>query len=102
MKRLSEHFNSISVRKGEQFAIELNANASTGYLWEFNVRSGSVGVVSRSSFVHDPMAIGGGATESTVFEAREAGTIEIDANWRRPWEKGTPPAKSIHFKIDVT
>lgn len=102
MKRLSKHFNSISVKKGEQFAIDLEGNASTGYLWEFNVRAGEAGVIGRETVAHSPMSIGGGATESTVFQALEAGTIEIEANWRRPWEKATAPAKSIRFKVDVT
>lgn len=104
MKRLSEHFNSISVKKGEKFAIDLDGNASTGYMWQFNVRSGDVGVIGRETTPHSshPMVVGGGATESTVFQALETGTIEIEANWRRPWEKGTAPAKSIKFKIDVT
>ncbi len=104
MKTLSDKFNSIAVKKGEMFAVELNGNPSTGYVWETHVASGKAHVVKKDTIPHssNPMVIGGGATERTIYQADETGTIEIQAYHRRPWEKNTPPAQTKVFKIDVT
>lgn len=103
MKKLSEQFNSISVQKGEEFVVELQGNPSTGYLWELEVKSGQATVVGRETIPHstDPMVIGGGATERTVMRAEETGSIEIEANLRRPWAKNDAPAQSQQFKVKV-
>lgn len=103
MKKLSEQFNTIAVKKGELFAVELNGNASTGYMWDVKVTTGEAAVISRETIAHNnnPMAIGGGAVERTIFRAETDGEIEIEAKWQRPWEKSNPPAKQAVFKISV-
>lgn len=103
MKRLTEQFNSIAVKKGEMFMVDLEGNPSTGYLWDLEVKQGNVTVVSRETLPLNPdkRVIGGGAVERTVFIANEDGDVQIDANWRRPWEKASAPAKSAQFKIKV-
>lgn len=103
MKTLSDKFNSISVKKGEMFAVELNGNASTGYVWEQHVATGKAHVVKHDFIPHSANpAPGSGATERTIYQADEAGTIEILAQHRRPWEKNTPPIHTKVFKVDVT
>ena len=99
MKRLTEQFNSIAVKKGEMFMVDLEGNASTGYLWDMEVKSGNATVVSKEYLPlngggNGRMVVGGGNVERTVFVANETGTVEIEANWRRPWEKGTAPTKT--------
>ena len=109
MKKLSEHFNSISVKKGECFAVELPSNgASSGYLWDLSVTAGQAKVIGRESIDPNPpkapweeLDCGSDVIDRTIFRAEETGTIELQANYRRPWEKGTPPAKQKTFKITV-
>jgi predicted secreted protein len=107
MKILSEKFNTASVKKGEQFAIELpSTSASSGYLWEFNVTKGEADVVGQCHVNHTPPrrpdpAMLSGIFERAVLEAKESGTVEVTAELRRPWEKGTPPAQTRVFRIDV-
>lgn len=99
--RLTETFNSISVRKGELFTLELPTNASTGYSWQIDVVAGKAQLLTQD-YVDLPPAgmVGGGCTQRLLYRADEAGEIEIRADYRRPWEN-TPPAKSHTFKISV-
>lgn len=109
MKKLSEHFNSISVKKGECFAVDLPTNgASTGYMWDLNVTAGDAKVIRKEYIDPNPpktpdeeMVCGKTIIDRTIFRAEETGTIELQASYRRPWEKGTPPAQRKTFKITV-
>lgn len=109
MKRLSEQFNSISVKKGEYFVVDLPDNgASSGYTWDLSVTAGKARVV-KQEFVElrpqdvtpeDEFACGKTLYNRTVMQAEETGDIELRADWHRPWES-KPPAKSHVFKINV-
>ena len=109
MKRLSEQFNSISVKKGEFFIVDLPSNGgSTGYMWDIAVTSGQAKVVKKEYVELRPgedesekMVCGGTMYDRTIMQAEETGTIELQANYRRPWEQGTPPVQTKTFKIDV-
>ena len=109
MKRLSEQFNSISVKKGEFFIVDLPSNgASTGYMWDLSVTAGKAKVVKKEYVELRPgddereeMVCGRTVYDRTIMQAEETGTIELQADFRRPWEKGTAPAKTATFKIDV-
>ncbi|MDI1226815.1 MAG: protease inhibitor I42 family protein [bacterium] len=103
MKRLSEKFNAIAVKKGELFMLDLDGNPSTGYMWDVKVTAGDATLMSRETIPTNPgkMVIGGGNVERTIFRAETDGEIEIDAKWRRPWETSTAPAKHAVFNISV-
>jgi predicted secreted protein len=109
MKRLSEHFNSISVKKGECFAVDLLTNgASTGYMWDLDVTAGDATVIRKEYVDPNPpktpdeeMVCGKTIIDRTIFRAEETGTIELQASYRRPWEKGSKPAQQKTFKITV-
>ena len=47
MKTLTKAFNTATVEKGETFRIELDANATTGYLWDVQLKAGAASLVSR-------------------------------------------------------
>ena len=102
MKELAATFNEIAVRKGDYFLIELEGNPSTGYLWEFNVKAGQASFVQKDMepFSSNPMVIVGGGIERTVVQALDSGTIEIEAQLLRPWDK-TSVAQRRTFKINV-
>jgi predicted secreted protein len=106
MKKLTEKFNSIAVKKGELFMVELETNgASTGYLWEFNVTAGKAAHVNKvyvdPHAVPGEMSCGNTINEQTIMRAEESGVIEIMAEYRRPWEKSAPPLKSRSFRVTV-
>lgn len=104
MKKLTEQFNRIAVKKGEIFAIELDGSASDGgYLWETKVTAGSATVISRENVFGDsnPLAFGNGGLKRIFLRAESSGTIEIEAKLRRPWEQGTPPIRQAIFTVTV-
>lgn len=102
MKTLTETFNSISVKKGEFFLVELAANHSTGYSWEMEVAAGDAKLVSTVYIPDDSKGntCGGGGTARWLYMAQEDGLIEINAEYKRPWEK-KPPAKAVRFQARV-
>ena len=108
MKNLSEQFNSISVKKGEYFTVELKSNGgSTGYLWDVAVTAGQATVVKKEyvelhhTKTPEEKMPGRTMVDRTLLRAEETGTIELVANYRRPWEKTTPPARSHRFTVKV-
>lgn len=55
MKKLSEQFNMIAVKKGELFSVELEGNASTGYMWDIKVTAGEATLISRETIPTNPV-----------------------------------------------
>jgi predicted secreted protein len=106
MKRLTEQFNSISVKKGDYFVVDLPDNgASTGYIWDLTVTAGKARVVKQeyvdpTPSPDDEFMCGKTIYNRTVLQAEESGEIELRADWHRPWES-KPPAKSHVFKVSV-
>lgn len=107
MQTIRDSFNKISVKKGEEFCIALNCHVSAGYMWEFNVISGTathLGELKRPRKPFDPRTtpIGGPVIVHTVFRADEAGELQIEATQRRPFDpQSIRPAKQMKFTINV-
>ena len=104
MTRLTKAFNTATVNKGETFTIELDANPTTGYLWDMRLKAGKATLISQqytSSAPAGSLVIGGGGVETFVFRAEETGTIELQAEYSRPWEKNAKPAVTQRFDISV-
>lgn len=104
MKTLTKAFNIATVRKGETFRIDLDANPSTGYLWGVWLASGKASLVSREYTPAAPagaLVVGGGGVESFIFKVEDTGVVEVVAEYRRPWEKATPAAETNRFRIKV-
>ena len=103
MKKLTEEFNKVTVAKGEMFSIELDSNPSTGYRWDLQLKAGKASLVDEDFISDAPknsMVCGAGGKKVFIFKAEEAGTIEIDATYKRPW-KSDGAAQSQSFKITV-
>ncbi|MDE2337550.1 MAG: protease inhibitor I42 family protein [Alphaproteobacteria bacterium] len=102
MKKLTGQFNTATVKKGETFAIELGSNPSTGYSWDVQLKAGKASLVKTDykPDSKDPMIIGGGGKEIYVFKAEETGTVDIEAVYRRPWDKSSA-GKPLRFGVTV-
>jgi len=104
MTRLTKSFNTATVRKGDTFTVELEANPTTGYLWDMRLKAGKATLVSQtyaSSAPEGSLVIGGGGVETFVFRAEETGQIELEAEYSRPWERSPKPAATQRFDITV-
>ncbi len=102
MKTLTEQFNTATVKKGEIFAIELPSNPTTGHWWDVQLKAGKAVLTRRDykSDSDDPREIGGGGKEVFLFKAKETGTIEIEAVYRRPWDPSSD-GKPLKFGVTV-
>lgn len=105
MKTLTKAFNTATIQAGERFRIELDANPSTGYLWEIEVKQGSASLHSQTfKRQNEPgeFVCGAAAIEEFVFQAAKiTGPIEIEAIYRRPWEKDAPAADKRTFRLNI-
>lgn len=96
---------SIEAKVGDQFIIELESNATTGFQWGI---SGSLNptVVTkvRSIYVPGPNAkkmVGAGGVERWTFKAVGKGTGKIAMIYSQPFDKTAKPAKTVTFNVNV-
>lgn len=103
MKKLTETFNEISVKKGELFALELPELAGAGYLWDVTVGTGRATLLGTDNrALGRPDAVGGPTLTTRVYRADETGDIRLRAVQERPWEKGKVSPRDVkHFKVKV-
>jgi len=97
--------SSISMDKGQRFEIKLESNMTTGYSWQLPEDAGGkvVSMVS-SEYIEtekDKEMVGAGGVETFIFEAKEAGQVEIMLEYVRPWEENTEPEKVFKIKVTV-
>lgn len=103
MKTLTKAFNTATVQKGETFRLELDANPSTGYLWDVRLKAGAASLVSQQyKRQQEPgeFVCGAAGIEEFVFRAEQTGTVTLEAVYARPWESA-PPAETRRFQISV-
>lgn len=95
--------SGLKVRAGTVFAITLEANPTTGYSWAVDHVSpeGSIKVMSSSYSPVRPGLTGSGGYETWLLKALIRGRAEISFEYRRPWEKGTPPIETRNITIKV-
>ena len=93
----------LQVVKGEQLTISLEANPTTGFAWELAAPLDTkvVALVSHDYQRSDAARVGAGGTDVWVFKAIGAGSTTIALEYRRPWEKDSPPADRKTYPIVV-
>lgn len=94
------------VKRGDTIAVHLDANPSTGYRWELTRLAGaSVVQVGLADYQPETAAgvprVGAPGHATFRFRAMQPGTSSIDLAYRRPFEPGAPPARTVRFEIAV-
>ena len=98
MKRYVDPGIAIQVAVGEEFALALAGNPTTGYAWQ--VRSdGQILKPLGQEFELGGEGVGAGGLEVFRFRALETGETEIACEYRRPWEKETRESK--RFRVSA-
>jgi len=93
---------SISLKKGENFTLQLRENPSTGYSWELNVTEG-LSVLS-DEYTQDEAAedkVGVGGTHTWILEAVEPGSQHVNGIYRRSWENTTGTEENFTLTVEV-
>lgn len=94
---------SIETQSGQSFTITLEANATTGYQWQFaKPLDESLLKLVGSEYLPDKTElVGVGGKQVWVFQAIKAGKTVVYFKYVRPWEKNNPPEKEELFTITI-
>ncbi len=93
----------IVTQPGARFAVELDANATTGFRWRLGrpLDERVVRLRGTAYRVEDAQRTGSGGTEVWTFEAVAPGRTSILFEYVRPWERETPPVRSRTVVVEV-
>src|SRR5580704_13118580 len=94
----------VSLRVGAVLEVRLEANHTTGYSWVFAPAVNPVLMRQGKAVYQEHVAggtVGAGGVEVWRFKAVKAGKQGLQFEYRRPWEKGTPPVKMVTFSVTV-
>ncbi|MBP8980941.1 MAG: protease inhibitor I42 family protein [Syntrophobacterales bacterium] len=92
----------LKLQPGDQVAVRLSGNPTTGYTWE--LAAISVNILEpglEPEYVRDSDLIGAGGRYTFRFTARSRGYTRIILAYRRTWEKEAPPVKTFEITVDV-
>jgi predicted secreted protein len=95
---------AVSVKLGGVLEVQLPANHTTGYSWVLAPVADPV-LASQGKAAYTESATGGkvgvGGIETWRFKAAKAGTEGMRFEYRRPWEKSVPAAKTVMIQVTV-
>jgi len=95
----------VELHVGETLKISLSENASTGFQWITPPES----VHAFEKILREGEAVAEGekgppgkpGVRHFYFEAFEPGTVELELQYRRPWETAKPPARKFKLRVRV-
>lgn len=92
---------SVAAKVGDTVIVSLDANATTGYEWQFT--AGETFTIVGSTYVPDPNPdnlAGKGGTQVVTLKVTKAGTSDLLGRYVRPWETPSPsPAADVTVTI---
>ena len=99
----SDPATSIEVTIGQEFSIELEANATTGYQWQLAkpLNNSIIELLSTEYRVSEKALAGASGKEIWKFRAVDHGKSIISMKYVRPWEENVPPAKNVQFRVVI-
>ena len=96
----------ITMHEGETVTRTLDGNPTTGYLWKAQEQPADspvkveTAVVPRGRQGGRPVCGAPSPTQVTIT-AQGPGTATVVVNYARPWEKDTPPIRTVQYEITV-
>jgi inhibitor of cysteine peptidase len=94
----------VSLKVGAMLEVRLDANHTTGYSWIAGPVADPVlvrqGVAKYEEHAAEGKA-GVGGVEVWRFKAVKAGKQALQFEYRRPWEKSVPAAKTVTYSVTV-
>jgi inhibitor of cysteine peptidase len=95
---------SISVEPGHEFQVVLEANPSTGYLWEIDPEAPGaavIEVVGEPAFTARSDLPGSGGKTTFTFRALEQGSGLLRLRYWRPFEPDADPLRTFEVNVLV-
>ena len=92
---------TVEANVGDTVIVSLDANATTGYEWQFT--GGDTFTIEKSEYVPDPNPddlAGAGGKEVVTLKVTRAGTSDLTGVYVRPWETPSPsPAAQMTVTV---
>ena len=82
---------TVDAKVGDTVVVSLDANATTGYEWQFT--AGDTFTIVSSKYVPDPNPdnlAGKGGTQVVTLKVTKAGTSDLTGQYVRSWETPSP------------
>ena len=95
---------AVSLKVGWELEVQLPANHTTGYSWVLMpVDNPAVKSQGEATYRENTTAgkVGVGGVEIWRFSTIKAGEEDLKFEYRRPWEKETPAAKTMTIQVTV-
>jgi inhibitor of cysteine peptidase len=91
---------TITIKNGESFKIQLNENPTTGYNWSINVTPGLI-IVSDTYIAPSGDLMGAGGQHEWQVKATGTGDQQLTGTYKRSWEPifGNETTYSLNIKI---
>ncbi len=89
----------ITIDKGENFTIALEAVPTAGYTWKEEHDPAFLRLLHPPKFLSDSAAIGGSVKEVFEFQAIEYGISRITMKYQREWEATAKETKVFNVHI---
>ena len=102
-REYSDPATPITVKVGEDFAIGVDSNRTTGYQWQL-AEPLDKNVLKLVGIEYKPpqsRRIGAGGKDVITIKAVGKGKAQVSLKYVRPWEKDVPPAKKLTFAVEV-
>jgi inhibitor of cysteine peptidase len=94
---------SVELALGQQLLVRLASNHSAGYGWSLAEETDAVVTLEQTPSYEESDAthLGAGGIETFRFEAVRTGEQTLRFSYRRPWERGSPAARTLSYTITV-
>ena len=94
----------IAIDEGQVLTVSLPAQPGTGYSWQVATLDEDAGLVAigKPQFKKVGKVLPGGIEQQVFrFRATDAGAVHLELQYKRPWEKDSPPAKVYSVDVEI-
>lgn len=99
----SDANNPVQLRVGQTLQVRLASNPTTGYSWSVQQVPAELqlGQSVYATGSQNKNVAGAGGYQTIDFAGKIPGKAELKLEYRRPWEKDAPPAKTFSVTVSV-
>jgi predicted secreted protein len=100
---VGENSGPVRLEPGQLLEVRLPMQAGTGYSWAASRDGASLEFIDQTT-LHPwggAPSVGGTQTQMFIYRAVAPGEAVLRFAYRRPWEGGIPPAKTVETVVSV-
>jgi inhibitor of cysteine peptidase len=100
---VGENSGPVRLEPGQLLEVRLPMQAGTGYSWAASGDGASLEFIDQAT-LHPwggAPSVGGSQTQMFIYRAIAPGEAMLRFAYRRPWEGGVPPAKTVEQRVTI-